>query len=422
MDVATIIEGAAAGRVLVVGSPPPAGRDWDLMLRDPDRAAVQTALESNGFEPVRGAWARFGLSGVELVELLGPTDWGLSATEAQELFAQARGLDGHSHLCTPSPTHRLLILARKLPRTPGLLAPHHRRALEEALAQSPDSFEQARLRAREWGVSRRLNRLESRSRHRPRRRWPPRYLRLPRRGAVVTLSGLDGVGKSTQAQALGASLRTLGYDATVVWAPIGSSLALRRFATAVKLGLTRLPVGPLAHAEPQTAHRRLLADVEGTVESSGHPRKLVAAAWSTVITLANAVSYRRAARGTRTRGRIVIYDRYVLDTIVELRFSYAPHGRLPLQEGLVRRLAPRPLCAFWLDAPAEVAHARKPDWSLAQTRLRARLYRDGSAAVDACWLDAQRPAEDLTAAITREVLHTLDSKRKRRVVARRTAR
>src|SRR5439155_25720630 len=42
----------------------------------------------------------------------------------------------------------------------------------------------------------------------------------PRRGTVITLSGLDGAGKSSQAAALCETLDRLGYDVETAWTRI----------------------------------------------------------------------------------------------------------------------------------------------------------------------------------------------------------
>jgi thymidylate kinase len=402
VDVVSITDATVTSRVLIVGSLPPEGRDYDLLVREADLGPMEAALRAHGFESIAQRWIRLGRVAAEAVELLTAADWRLPDREVEELFSQALPLEGRAHLCVPSPAHELLILARKLPRTPCLLEPKHRRRAAHALARAPDAFEQARERASDWHLQKRLRRLRRRY-ARPRAGSVARYLRRPRRGAVVALSGLDGAGKSTQAEALRASLVKLGFDVVVVWAPIGSNKSLRRLARAVKQLLARLPLGPLAKADRARVERRLLSQDHGGT-SGGHWRVVAVPVWSTVTTLANAVSYRRAARGMRMRGRIVIYDRYVLDTLVELRFAYAPEGHMPRQEALIRFLAPRPRCAFLLDVEPEIAHERKSDWSLAETRLRGELYRHLYPRLGVRRLDATLPAEDLATQILREVL------------------
>jgi thymidylate kinase len=232
-------------------------------------------------------------------------------------------------------------------------------------------------------------------------------LRRPRRGAIIALSGLDGVGKSTQTQALEASLRGLGYECEIVWTPIGQSQALRHFASAIKRLLSRLPIGPLAGARGEAAESHILSRTEPGSPEFGTTRRLASHIWATVTTVANAMALRRAARGTRTRGRIVIFDRYVLDTIVELRFRYAAHGRLRLQEALVRAITPAPACAYLLDISPDIAHRRKPDWSLEQTHLRAGLYGRAQAELGIRRVDASRAVEEISREILRDVLDSL---------------
>ncbi len=406
LDVPAIIE-ATARPVLVVGSVPPAGRDWDLFVHHDDRALIESRLETEGFVLLDGQWLRLSDSRPDVVEVIDARDWHLPEDEVAELFDKAVPLHGHGYLYVPAPPHRLLILARKLPRTPGLLERKQRELVRATLADAPAAFEEAHMQAPAWGLARRLKRLEARAHRPPRRGWPPRYLRRPRRGAAIALSGLDGVGKSSQAQALRSSLEALGYDASVVWAPIGQSESLRQLASVLKRWLSRLPVGPLAGGGGDAADRHVLSRTEPGTPAFGPARRLSAHLWSTVTTLANALAFRRAARGIRRDGRIVIYDRYVLDTIVELRFRYSPEGRMPLQEALVKLLVPSAHRAYLLDVPPEVAHERKPDWSLVQTRLRADLYRSAHEELGVVRLDAARPIRELSHEILHDVLMSL---------------
>jgi thymidylate kinase len=411
-SVAEIVDSAATDRVLLIGEAPPRGRDWDVMVRGHDRERIEDALRSSAFQPIGAAWLRFLAGSADVVELLTPDDWRLPAAAADELFDAALPLPGRTRLCTPGPVQQLLILARKLPRTPWLLEPTHRQRVQSTLRSAPDAFELAQARTRDWGVRARLRRLHARYHSRLGADLPPRWARRPRTGAIIALSGLDGAGKSTQALALRECLAKLGYDAHVAWTPLGSNAALRALATAMKRGLARLPVGPLAHADAKRVERRVLSEVDGPTDAGGRWRRLAVPLWSTLITLANVSSYHRNARGSRLRGRIVIYDRFVLDTLVELRFSYGPESDLPVQESLARVLAPKPQLAFLLDLPAEEALRRKPDWSAQQTELRRGLYEQLHRSLGVRQIDATRPAEEITYELVREVLDLFSGPRR----------
>lgn len=408
VDIGTIIDTVARDRAVIVGSPPPAGRDLDLLVRSSDRSVIQHALRLHGYQPAGRAWARLNYGTPELVELLTPADWALPDRAVEELFDKAIPLHGHSHLCLPAPAHRLLILARKLPRTPGRLSQKHRQQITEALRLRPTAFAEARAHADDWRVTVRIRQLQRRYERSGRGDRLLRYVQGPRRGAVIALSGLDGAGKSTQAQALSTALARLGYDSVVVWTPLGSSVRLSALAESGKRILARFRFGPYAHGRRDPGER-LLSLSAADAPPPSIARKSAVAVWSTVGAAVTAASLRRSAHGTRFRGRIVIYDRYVLDTIVDLRFSYARETSLRFQEILVRLLAPSPRCAFLLDLPAESAHARKPDWSLAQTQLRAELYRGEHVRLGVPRLDAQRPRDQLAAEITLKVLDAMAS-------------
>lgn len=407
LDVASIIESAAAGRVLVVGSVPPAGRDWDLLVAEADHDAVKAALAGAGFLTIGERCVRQSGDSPDVVELQRAGDWRLPPTELERLFADALSLDGRERLCVPAPADRLLILAGKLPRTPGFLEQKHRERIRSTLSEDPNAFELARQRAPAWGLAKQVRRLEARSARPARGRRLPSFLARPRRGAIIALSGLDGVGKSTQTEALRDALAALGYEPEVVWTPIGQSDALRRFASAIKHMLSRLPVGSLAGARGEAAESHILSRTEPGTPAFGPAKRIASHIWATATTLANAIAFRRAARGTRRRGRVVIFDRYVLDTVVELRFRYVPDGRLRFQEALVRAITPVPDRAYLLDLPPEVAHRRKPDWSLDQTRLRAGLYDRAQAELGVHRVDASVAADEIAREILGDVLGSI---------------
>src|SRR5438067_689657 len=77
LDLAGIIEATAARRVLVVGSLPPAGRDWDLLVHNRDRAPIEARLSASGFVAVQRRWVRPSKHAPDVVELLGADEWRL---------------------------------------------------------------------------------------------------------------------------------------------------------------------------------------------------------------------------------------------------------------------------------------------------------------------------------------------------------
>ncbi len=388
---ADLVDGLVAERVLVFGSLPPEARDLDLLVRPAEEAAIAAGLEAEGFVRRGREWARFRDCGVEAVELVPVARWQLPADELEALYAQARPLPGREQLVRPAPEHAVLILARRLARAGGALDAKRRRRLEQALQDSPDAWDLATARAPAWGAPKALAAL----RHAYETGEPVRARRLQRRrrGHVVSLSGIDGSGKTSQAAALRATLERLGYETETVWTRLSYNPSLELVAYPVKAVIRfarRLPRTDEPAADPAKEVRRRSA-----VLSHG---------WAAVVAVANGITQRRETRRHLRKGRVVICDRYSLDSAVHLRYRYGEHRRFRLQAALVRALSPRPVRAFLLDVPAETGFSRKAEqYDLGQLTRQVRLYREEHDRLGVHRLDGERPREELCAEIAREV-------------------
>lgn len=207
-----------------------------------------------------------------------------------------------------------------------------------------------------------------------RRKWPWQHRRDASRrvrassspsrrdGLLVTFSGLDGSGKSTQCEALAATLERLGYEASVEWTSLVASTArlypVARRAKRLLGPLLRLRGGP--QAGEAVASPGLPVPTSPTPGARVRDRNpLLTSAWTTLACLANALWHRRAARPLRGRpDRVVICDRYVLDSHVQLGYEF---GRLPSvrpQQLVFRLLSPRSDRSWLLDVSPEAAYRR----------------------------------------------------------------
>lgn len=392
-------DAAAPSPVLVFGSLPGVGRDLDLLVRDDDLAAIRAALADEGFRNRDDEWARFRECTVDAIDLVPASAWGLPARELGDLFAHALPIEGLERLVRPAPPHALLVLARLTGRA-GALPEKRRRRVEAALAEEPAAWQLARDLAPAWRLEAELEHLEQASRGESSAR--PRLPR-PHRPRVVALSGIDGSGKSSQARLLGEALERLGYEAAVEWTPFGQNAWLDRIGGPVKRLLSRSRCFLAAEPEHETGLER----TPGTAlrERSAAVNQL----WSTVVAFANALSQLQTiARHTR-RGRIVVYDRYALDSTVQLRFRYGTSGRFSAQRSLIGLLAPKPIAAFYLEIPPETSLDRKDDrWTLADLEAQARLYREEYERRGAVRLDGLRPRDELAAEIGEAVWRALD--------------
>jgi thymidylate kinase len=429
-DIARLVDAAATSRVLVFGGLPPDARDLDLLLHTEDHGAAAGRLAEAGLERHGDSWASFADCAATAADLVPAAEWQLPAAEEEALFAHAVPLDGYEQLSRPAPHHVLLLLARRLAHGRGTLDERRRERVKQAVAEDPDAWWRAREHASGWGAQQALDLLRRVSGGGPDATRRERAAALDEElraagvslarlrawraaapggggGAVVAFSGLDGAGKSTQAESLKATLAALGHEAVVIWSPLGQSRTLSAVANPVKGLLSHLRFGPLKGIAERSASGSVMAAREDDGDGGG-AGGAVRIAWSTVVALVNALSLRAAGVRHLPRGRVVIFDRHVLDSIVRLRATYGASRRFPTQLALLRLVAPRPTRAYLLDLDPDASVRRKDDrWSLDQLRLHARLYREESERFDVRVLDAERPRDELCAEIARDVWRAL---------------
>ncbi|HEX5224266.1 MAG TPA: hypothetical protein VFW29_03955 [Solirubrobacteraceae bacterium] len=393
-EVAAIVDSAAPGRVIVLGSPPPGGRDLDLLVRSADRPPVEESLRAAGLDGDSDGFVLFKGGRAYAVELFGAETF-LAPGALEPLFARALPLDGYERLARPAPPHALLILAR-LVMDEGGLRPKRQARLERILAEDPGAWEGGRAEAPAWGAERALALLARAARGEPRplparlRTAASRLRGRPRRGVLVALSGIDGAGKSSQARALAEAMADIGVSAEVVWNDLLGNRALAVVAALPKamLALAGRRRGSMARFDE--------APPKGEAGEASYTRRT----WSTIVTVANALEQRVIAARALAQGGMVAFDRSPLDLAVRMQVLY--RADVAMQRRLVAALAPRPDVAFLLDIPPEVSLARKDDiWSPEQLVEQAGLYRALAPQFGVTALDGQRPFAELAAEIAR---------------------
>jgi thymidylate kinase len=165
---------------------------------------------------------------------------------------------------------------------------------------------------------------------------------------LVTFSGVDGCGKTTQARALQSAVETCLLRADYVWSRGGSAPWIA--------WLNRLIRRSTGVAQAQTTD----AKVEMRRQQLRSPWKRWAWSWLTAGELLLQYTWRVTL--PLLRGRIVICDRYVDDALADWSAYFGEQAvEKRLAARLLRALTPRPRRAYWLDVPAEVAQSRSPD-------------------------------------------------------------
>jgi thymidylate kinase len=101
-----------------------------------------------------------------------------------------------------------------------------------------------------------------------------------------------------------------------------------------------------------------------------------------------------------------LFDRYYDDLLADSK-RYRYGGPMWLAR-LVGRFIPKPDLFFFLDLPAEVAHARKPEVSLEEAkRLREHYLKLALSVPNVHVVDASRPLEEVVAEVEKIILRYL---------------
>ena len=423
---AHLVDALATGPLLVVGSLPPAGRDLDLLV--PPGARLEDALAQHGFRAREGCWVRWatddGLLRADVVELLGPEDLDLDPARAEWVWSNTLPLAPLAHLRRPAPALSLLLLARRY-RGRTAQVDRWRPRITEALAEETTAWDQAAAQADAWGVRRRLAALRAASTgpiargavyaaaREGRRTGPLRAAAAvldvprPRRSRVLALSGLDGAGKSTQAQLVAVALGDLGVTTAACWSRMSSSSWL--FRTDRRLaGHRRRLRARLAQRRPAGS-----APVEKPAEARAVRRLRLRYPWLTwcwawMVAFDTVVAQRSALRKVDRDVEVVVCDRYRLDSLVHLSATYGRTVDMTWQNRLVRALLPRPAAAVLLRLPATDAFARKRDeFTVEELDAHSRWYDRHAATEGVTVLDALADRVVLAEQIADEVLASL---------------
>jgi len=220
---------------------------------------------------------------------------------------------------------------------------------------------------------------------------------------LITFSGVDGCGKTTQARALQAAFETCLLRADYTWSRGGSA----RWIAILNRWVKRL-TGAAQVAAEQGDETSVEARVRARKEQLRSPWKRWAWSWLTVGELLARYTWRVTL--PLLRGRVVICDRYVDDALADWSGYFGEEAvEKRLAARVLRALTPRPRFSFWLDVPTQVARSRSPDGLPAdlldaQSATYSRWADPGVSAQALQRLDGTQGWEEISDRVVYEVL------------------
>ncbi len=223
---------------------------------------------------------------------------------------------------------------------------------------------------------------------------------------IICFNGVDGSGKSLQAQRLVAQLNAAGYPAVHVWT--GGKRSLRR--PLIRAGKRLLRGGrsssdnlrPTGGSNASAGdYRAYLASTQGILKRRG-----LYTLWQHISLLEHAVEIWAMVLPHLMRKNIVVCDRYLHDSIVRVAvLAGIDAAQLPHQLRLLGRYpVPRPTIGFLIDVPSEVAFSRKDDIpDIEFLERRVPLYRAAADALNFHTVDGNRSPDQVAAQVWQKV-------------------
>ena len=394
------------------------GSDVDLVALPAMEARLAATLTAAGLRPALSdpghvMWSYPDGRDVA-IDVLSAAGWPQYYPTLDGLRERARAVNGGLPVASPEdqllvlaaeavggrPVEKVLRRARPLLEAPGTRERLEALAMAEgmkplaALVADPARLERSARRGRLPYPRAILTAMRSRAaRAALRERIAGRLGRRSRRadrGVLVTLSGMDGAGKSTFTAAVRAHLEAQGLPVRDEIVRIG-----RRGDTLDKIAL---PVKKILRREGSTADP--VAAGDEAAKASGRapdeaPRRGIGWAWTVIVAAENALACRRVARGRR--GANIVTDRWLTDHLVDFELRY---GRHPLGTWILRTGVPRADVGVLLEIDAETSAARKPgDQAPAVTARMEERYSTLASELGLVRVDGRAPREDVEAAV-----------------------
>ena len=178
----------------------------------------------------------------------------------------------------------------------------------------------------------------------------------------VCFIGQDGTGKTTHAKFLWKELEKRGISAKYIWSR-GTGLFFYPFLKLLRSALT----------DHETSNGN---SKYGNVREALLTKEPLKSLWAYVV-LADHLTRTMKVKLALSFGSMVICDRYILDTLVDVKYDLEKNLDCR-SEGIVERLAPKPGMIFMMDTKPKELARRRPDMKLDVGERKRLAYLDYS--------------------------------------------
>ncbi len=230
-------------------------------------------------------------------------------------------------------------------------------------------------------------------------------------GLLVTISGVDGSGKTLQVERLRDAFATCDLRVKCVWARGASSKGVGTVLRAGKsvLSSSQDDAPTLeAVAEAARAHGAASRGEAARFEERQRRLRNPVARWifSVVYALDLSWPYVVKARAHVLTGNVTICDRYIYDALVDYAlFTGTSPSQPPMALNVLRALVPRPRAAFILDVePAEALRRKPEEGGTAHLEAGRAMFLEIAKSHRLDVMAAEASAEAVQAAIARASL------------------
>lgn len=212
-----------------------------------------------------------------------------------------------------------------------------------------------------------------------------------KRPFLVSFSGIDGAGKSTQINALRTHMQSLGMRLSLVafWDDVAQLTRLRE-TTGHAVFKGEKGVG-----SPEAPVNRRDKNVQSPSMT----------AFRFFLYFVDALSLRRIVRKARHSGAdLVIFDRYAYDELANLNLR---NSLIRSYARLIMKIVPYPDISFYLDAEPEQARARKPEYPVDFLHKSRASYLELARLLGKITVIPPGSAEDVEHAVMENALEKL---------------